>query len=178
MGDDETMLDLLKKEATAQHVLVTMLQDLPTENQVHVLDRIVEQLLGAKITFSRRLGPPDNPRAPRGFGIDETVALAIVLGRLRNGDVASFCAMTSKGADQRIQSAKDAGRIERVSQGVYEATEEEYVRIGLDPKKKGYPFAMKAHEIVVRMQKRLRDLKGDPSDESGDGDANVDSEKD
>lgn len=92
-------------------------------------------------------------RTPRGPAIDETVALAIKLGQLKNADlIANGLVATSSGADQRIQATLQLGRIERVERGVYVAIRSEYLMLGLDVALQGRSCHRKVVELVAQMR--------------------------
>lgn len=100
----------------------------------------------------RRVGPRTSPKTPRLRAINETVALAIKLGSITNGDVSAKSGLTSSGADQRIQSAIKAERLKRIKHGHYVAVREEYIRLGLSPEKCGHEHASSVASLVELME--------------------------
>src|SRR5262245_20985762 len=119
------------------HEIVRSLDLLPSQLRVSILERARAEVL-------RPQGPPmppvqEHPLGPRrerkdkrgkGRAMDETVALAMKLGRITNSDI---CAMGKShgGAKDRLDRAQRWLRIERCEHGAYEACQLEYQRIGL-----------------------------------------------
>lgn len=104
---------------------------------------------------SRKVRSKRSLYVPRGLAVDQTVALAIRKGCITNRDVLVHTGLSRGGVDQRIQAAYQAGRLERVGNGMYEASAAEYEAIGIPKSKKGRPFPKTVDVLVAAMQDAL-----------------------